>query len=161
MLKGISLDVRPGEHVAIVGETGSGKTTLVGLLAGLYTPSSGEILFDGHPLRDLDREHLRRQVSVVFQKPYLFEGSVLENITLRKAATLDEARRAASLAAADEFILRLPRQYDSMLDPGGANLSGGQAQRLGIARALFRDVPLLVLDEATSNLDSATEAMVW
>lgn len=161
VLRDLSLEIKPGQRVAIVGETGSGKTTLAAILAGLYEPDKGEVAFDDHSLSDLDRLDLRRYITAVFQKPCLVEGSVTENITMGAKADPTEVQRVAHLAAADEFIRRLPRGYDSALMSGGTNLSGGQAQRIGIARALLRDAPIMILDEVTSNLDSQTEFEVW
>ena len=161
VLRGLTMTIRAGERVAIVGETGSGKTTMAALLAGTYTPDEGTVLFDGQPLADLDRGALRQHISAVFQKPYLFEGTVLENIALTPSISREAVERAATLAMADGFIRQMPRGYDSILNPSGSNLSGGQAQRLAIARALLRDAPILILDEATSNLDSHIEQEVW
>lgn len=161
VLRGVSMVVEPGQTVAIVGETGSGKSSIAALLAGLYTPTTGEVLFDGYRVAELDRSALRRHISAVFQKPYLIEGSLAENITLGMTVAPEAIREAAVLAQADPFIATKPRGYDSKLLGGGTNLSGGQAQRLGMARALLRDAPVLILDEATSHLDSDTEQTVW
>lgn len=161
VLRGVTLTVRAGERVAIVGATGSGKSTLAALLAGLYAPEQGEIRFDGHDLAQLDRMHLRRQISAVFQQSYLFDGSVIDNLRFQPDIPRAAVEKAAALAMADGFIQRLARGYDSAVHGGGANLSGGQAQRLGIARALLRQSPILILDEATSHLDSDTEQAVW
>lgn len=161
VLRSIDVEIEPGQRVAIVGETGSGKTTLAAILAGLYAPDQGEVAFDGHPLAELDRGALRRHISAVFQKPCLVEGSVAENITLGAPVDQADVERAAALALADGFIAKLPRGYESALLSGGTNLSGGQAQRLAIARALLRDAPIMILDEATSSLDSGTEYQVW
>ncbi|MGE5672598.1 MAG: peptidase domain-containing ABC transporter [Mycobacterium leprae] len=161
VLRDISMQIRPGERIAVVGETGSGKTTLAAILAGLYQPGKGHVRFDGHDLAELDMADLRRHISAVFQKPYLFEGLVWENIALDRELSLPDIERVAMLALADDFIRQMPMGYSSMLNPGGANLSGGQQQRIGIARALLHEAPVLILDEATSSLDSGTEHEIW
>jgi ABC-type bacteriocin/lantibiotic exporter with double-glycine peptidase domain len=161
VLREICLHIRAGERIAVVGETGCGKTTLAAILAGLYRPNKGRVLFDGHDITELDTIHLRQYISAVFQKPYLFEGTVAENIAITADLPHAELERVARLALADEFIAKLPQEYSSALNPGGSNLSGGQQQRIGIARALLREAPVLILDEATSNLDSGTEHDLW
>jgi len=160
-LDGVSLSISPGECIGVVGRSGSGKTTLTRLIQGLYPLGSGRVLFDGASLADLDVTHLRSNIGVVLQENFIFHGTVLENIRVtRPGATLEDARRAAALAGADEFIDRLPSGYDTVLEENGANLSGGQRQRLAIARALLRDPKIMIFDEATSALDPDSEARI-
>jgi ABC-type multidrug transport system fused ATPase/permease subunit len=157
VLKEVSFAVEAGETVAIVGETGSGKTTLANLIAGFYLPTAGDVLIDGVSTRHLDPDELRRSISAVFQDSKLLQQSVTENITLLAEATPEAVQRAAKLANADEFISSLYNGYDAQVARAGENFSSGQAQRIALARALLKDAPILLLDEATSNLDGATE----
>ncbi len=159
VLKGISFDVRSRETVAIVGPTGAGKTTLVNLLIRFFDPTSGRILVDGEDLRNYKVPAIRGQVAMVLQEPFIFPLTVAENIAYgRPAATREEVVRAAVAANADPFIERLPQGYDTVVGERGATLSGGEKQRLSIARAFLKDAPILVLDEPTSALDARTEA---
>jgi ATP-binding cassette subfamily B protein/subfamily B ATP-binding cassette protein MsbA len=161
VLKDVSLEARPGEVVAIVGPTGAGKTTLVNLLARFFDPSSGRILVDGHDLRTLRIRSLRRQVAMVLQEPFIFPLSVADNIAYgRHDATRGEIEAAATAASAEEFIRRLPGGFDAVVGERGATLSGGEKQRLSIARALLKDAPILILDEPTSALDARTEGLL-
>jgi ATP-binding cassette subfamily B protein len=160
-LDGVSLHLVPGEVLGVVGRSGSGKTTLTRLIQGLYPLGGGLILFDGVPITDLDIVHLRQNIGVVLQENFIFHGTVRDNIAItRPGADLDDVRRAAGLAGADEFIDRLPGGYDTMLEENGANLSGGQKQRLAIARALLKDPRIMIFDEATSALDPESEARI-
>lgn len=157
----LSFTVEPGQTVAIVGRSGSGKTTVSKLLLGLYQPTEGKILIDGHDLAGVSLQSLRHQVGVVDQDTFLFGGSIRENITVAyPKATLAEIQEAAHLAGADLFIKELPMQYDTQIGEGGGMLSGGQRQRLAIARALLGKPRLLILDEATSNLDAESEKIL-
>lgn len=157
----ISLDLRPGSILGIVGRSGSGKTTFIRLLQGLHTARAGVIRLDGIDLREIDKTHLRRQIGVVPQETFLFRGSVRDNISIsRPDARFEDIVRAAQLAGADEFIQRLPQGYDTELEEGAVNLSGGQKQRLAIARALLRNPVILIFDEATSALDPESEMIV-
>ncbi|NUT49523.1 MAG: peptidase domain-containing ABC transporter [Saccharothrix sp.] len=161
VLHDITAHLRPGRRVAVVGATGSGKTTLGMLLLGLYRPTSGAIRFDGHPAATLDPAAVRSQVGVVLQEPFVFSGTVRDNITLHDPSIPDdEIVRAARLAGLHDEIADLPKGYDTRLAHRGAGLSGGQRQRLALARALVRHPAVLLLDEATSHLDAATEAEV-
>jgi len=158
-VRDVSLRVEPGEKVAIVGRTGEGKSTIGRLLLGLYTPEEGTLRFDGTELRQLDLDHVRRQIGVVAQEPFLFNDSVAFNITLGDPAIDDEAmREAARIACIDGVIARLPRGYETVIGENGGTLSGGERQRLAIARAVARRPRILLLDEATSALDADTEA---
>jgi len=158
VLKSIDLHARPGQIVALVGPTGAGKTTVVNLLTRFYDVDSGRIMLDGRDLRDYRRADLRRQLGIVLQDTFLFTGSVMENIRYgRLDATDDEVRAAAVLANADMFIHRLPQGYDTPLSERGGNLSQGQRQMLSIARAVLADPRILILDEATSSVDTRTE----
>ena len=160
-LKGVSLVVKPGECVGIVGPTGAGKSTLVGLLPRFYDPSDGRILLSGHDVRDLTLASLRAQMSIVLQEPLLFSGTIEENIRYgRLDATRAEVIRAARDANAHDFIERLPRGYRTKLGERGAQLSGGERQRLCIARAFLKNAPILILDEPTSSVDSRTEGVI-
>lgn len=160
-LQNISLTIPAGAMVGIVGRSGSGKTTLSSLLQGLYSSSEGAVRIDGHDLRDLDLQFYRSQLGVVPQDPFLFRGSVKENIRIGHGeASFEQVVEAARLAGADEFVQRLPARYDTMLEEGATNLSGGQRQRLAIARALLRDPRMILFDEATSALDPESEAIV-
>ena len=161
LIKDFNLVIEPGHRVAVVGPSGSGKSTLSRLAAGIYQPWSGEILFDGHPRHEIPEEVLRRSVSMVDQEVVLFSASLRDNITLWNSAIPDEAVIAAARdACIHEEILRRPLGYATMVHEGGVNFSGGQRQRLEIARALVGNPTVLILDEATSALDAATEEFV-
>ncbi|MBK6917573.1 MAG: peptidase domain-containing ABC transporter [Deltaproteobacteria bacterium] len=155
---GVSLDIAPGECVALVGRSGCGKSSLAALLVGLHLPSSGAIAFDGRPLASLDLTALRRNVGVVLQTPYLFGGSIRDNIALADPhATLEQVEAAAQAAGIHAEIAALPLGYDTPVSDGGASLSGGQRQRVALARALLGRPRVLLLDEATSALDAVSE----
>ena len=161
ILSDVSFVARPGTSVALVGQTGAGKSTAMNLLQRLWDPVSGRILIDGQDIRDVTLESLRKSIGVVFQESMLFNRSIRENLRMgRPGASDEELERACRLADAHEFIIRQPQGYDTLVGERGATLSGGQRQRLAIARALLKDPPILILDEATSALDSATEARV-
>jgi ATP-binding cassette subfamily B protein len=161
VLEGLNLRIPAGRVVAVVGESGSGKSTLLKLLMGFYTPTEGRITIDGVDLRDFDPASLRARIGLVAQDPFVFTGTVRENIALgRPGATPDEVIEAARAAGLDEFITALPQRYETLIGERGANLSGGQRQRLAIARALLRRPDLLLFDEATSHLDTATERAI-
>jgi len=161
VLKNISLEIEPDTKVALVGESGEGKTTLTNLLMRLYEPENGEILIDGQDITGVTQATLRKAIGVVFQEPALFSGTIKENIAYgRPAATHKQIVTAAKAANAHEFITKLDNGYDTEIGERGLKLSGGQKQRIAIARALLKDAPLLILDEATSSLDSKSEAMV-
>jgi len=161
VLKEISLQAHPGERVALVGPTGAGKTTIVNLLSRFYDLGSGTIRIDGRDIRSISRASLRRNLGTVLQQTFLFAESVMENIRYgRLDATDDEVIAAATLARADRFIRRLPQGYDTVLSERGANLSEGQRQLLAIARAVLADPRVLILDEATSSVDTRTEVHI-
>jgi len=158
ILRNVSLEVRPGETVALVGPTGAGKTTLLSLVPRFFDPWEGRVLVDGHDIRDVQLKSLRQHIAIVLQEPFLFPMTVAENIAYgRPHATLGEIEAAARAANAHEFIERLPQGYQTVIGERGATLSGGQRQRLSIARAFLKDAPLLILDEPTSALDVETE----
>jgi ATP-binding cassette subfamily B protein len=160
-LDGFTLDVRPGEHVALVGPSGAGKTTLFQLLLRFYDPQSGQILINGVPTQQVSLNALRQSIGVVLQESVIFSGSVLDNIRYGMPdASLAQVQRAAEMAAAAGFIDALPQGYDTFLGERGVRLSGGQRQRLAIARAILKNPPILLLDEATSALDAASERLV-
>jgi ATP-binding cassette, subfamily B, beta-glucan exporter len=161
ILTDISFEAPPGRTLALVGQTGAGKSTAMALLQRLWDPVEGRITLDGHDLRDLTLESLRRNIGVVFQESMLFNRTIRDNLLIGRAeATQEEIERACRMAEAHDFIQRQPQGYDTMVGERGASLSGGQRQRLAIARALLKDPPVLILDEATSALDAATEARV-
>jgi ATP-binding cassette, subfamily B, bacterial len=158
VLDGLDLHVSPGESVALVGATGSGKSTVAGLLARLYDPEDGRVLLDGHDLRDLRLDDVRRSVALVFEETFLFSESVRENIRVgRPDAGDDDVQGAAELAGAADFLDNLPDGYDTILGERGFSLSGGQRQRIAIARAILADPAVLVLDDATSAVDATKE----
>jgi ATP-binding cassette subfamily B protein len=160
-LNGFTLDIRPGEAVALVGPSGAGKSTVFQLLLRFYEPQKGSIAFDGVNIDDLDPVDLRRHIAIVAQDPIIFSGTIADNIRYgRIEASDDDVRRAAEAAAASEFIEPLPQGYQTIVGERGATLSGGQRQRIAIARAILRNAPLLLLDEATSALDAENERLV-
>jgi ATP-binding cassette subfamily B protein len=159
VLRGISIDIKPGESFAILGATGSGKSSFVNLIPRFYDCTEGEVLVDGIPVKDYDVEKLRDKIGMVLQKSELFSGTVEENILWGdKNASLDDVIRAAKIAEADEFVSKMPEGYKSMISEKGASLSGGQKQRLSIARAILKKPEILILDDSTSALDLGTEA---
>ncbi len=161
VLKDINLDIRPGETIGIIGGTGSAKSSLVNLISRLYDVSAGKLLVGGVDVRQYDMESLRNQVAVVLQNNVLFSGTILENLRWGdKNATEEECRRACELACASEFIERLPDGYNTYIEQGGTNVSGGQKQRLCIARALLKKPKILILDDSTSAVDTATDAKI-
>lgn len=161
VLSGVSFTIRRGEHVAFVGESGGGKTTLVSLLLRLYTPTAGTIRIGGTDVRSLALQDLRADIGVVFQDPSLFSGTIRENIAYARPDASDDDVVAASRSAnAHEFIARFAQGYDAQIGERGIKLSGGQKQRIAVARAILKDAPILILDEATSSLDSKSERLV-
>lgn len=161
VLQNLSIEIGSGETTALVGSTGSGKTTIVKLLLRFYDPNEGSVRLEGHDLRDLALRDLRSTMALVSQDVYLFHGSVLENIVYgRQDASLEDVRRAAEIAEAHEFVMELPHGYETMVGERGQKLSGGQRQRLSIARAILSNAPILILDEATSAVDNETEAAI-
>ena len=161
VLKNINLEIKSGETIGIIGGTGSAKTSLVNLISRLYDVTEGEILVGGRNVKEYDMEALRNQVSVVLQKNVLFTGSILDNLRWgNQEATDEECMEACRLACADEFIERFPKKYETHIEQGGSNVSGGQKQRLCIARALLKKPKILILDDSTSAVDTATDAKI-
>ena len=161
VLEGLSLYAKPGQKIAFVGSTGAGKTTITNLINRFYEVRSGVITYDGIDVRDIEKASLRRSLGIVLQDTHLFAGTIADNIRFGKLdATDEDVRAAARLACADGFISRLPRGYDTPVVADGANLSQGQRQLLAIARAAVADPPVLILDEATSSIDTRTEALI-
>ncbi|MGV3464240.1 MAG: ABC transporter ATP-binding protein [Heyndrickxia sp.] len=161
VLKNINLTCFPGETIGIIGSTGSGKSSLVGLIPRFYEPTSGTIKVDGEDIRHIDPKKLREKIAIVPQKTTLFTGTVIENIRWGKEdATLEEIKDSATMAGADDFISSSPEGYDTRIGQGGVNFSGGQKQRISIARALVKKPEILILDDSTSAVDVATEARI-
>ncbi len=162
ILKSVSFDIEPGQVAAFVGPTGSGKSTIISLVARFYDPVSGQVRIDGTDIRQYTMKSLREQISFVLQETLLFHAPIWQNIAYgRPEATREEIIAAAKLANADEFIAEMPDGYDTMVGERGVTLSGGQRQRIAIARAIVRDTPVLVLDEPTSGLDAVSEQAVF
>lgn len=160
-LKGIDLSIRSGETIGIIGGTGSSKSSLVNLISRLYDVENGSVLVGGKDVREYDLEVLRNEVAVVLQKNVLFSGTILDNLRWGdKEATKEECIRACKLACADEFIQKLPNGYETYIEQGGTNVSGGQKQRICIARALLKKPKILILDDSTSAVDTATDAKI-
>jgi ATP-binding cassette subfamily B protein len=161
VLKGVNFEIQPGQTVALLGATGSGKSTIINLLPRFYDPSEGRITIDGNDLRDLKLESLRSQIGIVLQETTLFAGTIRENIAFgRTDASFEDVIAASKAAAAHEEILSFPDGYDTQVGERGATLSGGQKQRIAIARALLLDPRILILDDSTSSVDLATEAQI-
>jgi ATP-binding cassette subfamily B protein len=161
IIKNMTLEAKPGETVALVGPTGAGKTTLVNLLTRFYEIDSGHISIDGTDIRQIKKDDLRRELGLVLQDSFLFAASVMDNIRYgRLNATDDEVIEAARMADADHFIRKLPHGYQTMLSERASNLSQGQRQMLSIARAILADPSILILDEATSSVDTRTEVRI-
>jgi len=161
VLKSVNFEVKPGQSVALLGATGSGKTTIINLLPRFYDPSEGRISIDGHDLRDVTLESLRSQIGIVLQETTLFSGSIRENIAFgRPEASLQEVQAVAKAAAAHEFIMSFPDGYETRVGERGTTLSGGEKQRVAIARALLMDPRILILDDSTSSVDLATETQI-
>jgi ATP-binding cassette subfamily B multidrug efflux pump len=161
VLKNMDFEALPGQTVALLGATGSGKTSIINLLPRFYDPTQGRILIDGYDIRDVTLDSLRSQIGIVLQETTLFAGTIRDNIAFGKPeATMDEVVDAAKAAAAHDFILEFPDGYETHVGERGATLSGGQKQRVAIARALLLDPHILILDDSTSSVDLATEAQI-
>jgi ATP-binding cassette subfamily B protein len=161
VLEDVDLEIEPGKTVALIGHTGSGKTTLTSLVPRFYDVTSGRVLVDGTDVRDVKLNRLRSAIGVIAQDPFLFSATVRENIAFGKPEATDaEVEQAARLAQADEFVERLPDRYDTVIGERGITLSGGQRQRIAIARALILDPRILILDDATASVDATTEARI-
>jgi ABC-type bacteriocin/lantibiotic exporter with double-glycine peptidase domain len=161
VLKNINLKINSGEKIAFVGESGSGKTTLVKLLLNLYKWEKGEILINGYNVKDINMNYLREHIAYISQDIFLFSGTIYENLTLGiENPDMETVIESAKMAKAHDFINEMPLRYETMLEENGSNLSGGQKQRLAITRALLKKPDILIMDEATSNLDSITEKAI-
>src|SRR6266508_1670386 len=161
VLENFSLVIEPGETVAVVGSSGAGKSTVVNLLLGFYRPTAGTIYIDDYPLETLNLGYLRNKIGLVLQEPVLFSGTIKENIGHgNPKASEKEIERAARLANAHDFIAAMPKAYATVVGERGVTLSVGQRQRIAIARALLKDPSILILDEATSNIDSESESLI-
>jgi len=161
VVQDVSLDISPGMSVALVGPSGSGKSTLLNILAGLYKPVTGEVHYDGRPLHDMDVRAVRQQIGIVPQHPFIFGGTLRENVALTApGAQLDRVTAACKVSCLHDDITEMPMGYDTVISDGGGSLSGGQRQRVAIARAVIRNPSLMLLDEATSALDNSTEKRV-
>jgi subfamily B ATP-binding cassette protein MsbA len=162
VLSDVNLHIAPGEMAALVGHTGSGKSTITSLVARFYDPTVGVVRIDGYDVRQLQQTSLRQQISFVLQETLLFHGTIASNIAYGKSgASMEEIVRAAELANASEFIDKMPDGYATIVGERGVTLSGGQKQRIAIARALIRNMPILILDEPTSGLDAESEQLVF
>ncbi|MCL1786940.1 MAG: ABC transporter ATP-binding protein/permease, partial [Defluviitaleaceae bacterium] len=161
VLKGVNLEIKPGEMIGLVGKSGVGKSTLINLAMRLYDPNNGKVAINGVNLKDMDTKHLHENMGVVFQDSFLFAGTFLENIAYGKTgATVEEVVAAAKAAEAHDFIMKTPDGYNTSIGEGGQSLSGGERQRLSIARAIIKNPEILILDEATSSLDVETESLI-
>jgi ATP-binding cassette subfamily B protein len=161
ILDNLSLSIPVGEKVALVGDSGNGKSTILHLIMRLYAPQQGKVTIDGIDTRTMECASLRSQMAIVLQDSYIFKASIRENIAIAKpGATELEIVRAARAAGADAFIRKLPNGYDTHLGEGGSGLSGGQKRRIAIARAILRDAPIVLLDEPTAGLDAASEQRI-
>jgi ABC-type multidrug transport system fused ATPase/permease subunit len=161
VLHGISFESKPGTVTALVGSSGSGKSTIISLICAFHTATSGEILIDGQDLASLRLSSYRQQLGVVLQETFLFDGTIRENVLFSRPAASDEDfLKACEIARVDEFALRFPEGFETIVGERGVKLSGGQRQRISIARAILADPRILILDEATSSLDSESEAMI-
>jgi ATP-binding cassette subfamily B protein len=161
VLKGISFRAEPGQTVAILGATGSGKSSLVHLLQRLYACTGGSITIDGVDINDIERHHLRRNIGIVLQEPFLYSRSILDNIrVVRPEADAHEIREAARIAAVDSVIMNFEKGYDTVVGERGVTLSGGQKQRVAIARMLMQDAPILIFDDSMSAVDTETDSAI-